>query len=118
VQRAQQQPVIPEQALRAATADVNGDGFVTMDEVVAMKQAGLPDEQIVERMRATGQVFELNAQQQDYLRSNGVDDYLIEQIPQMNRELREQLLPPPSPAAAQQPMYPAPNHPVPPPADR
>src|SRR5437899_8240590 len=35
MQRAQTAPATPEQARNAPTADLNGDGFVTMDEVVA-----------------------------------------------------------------------------------
>src|SRR5438309_2025073 len=90
--RAEAQPASPQQALTAPTADLNGDGFVTMDEVVAMKQAGLTDQQILDRMHATGQVFELTPQQQEYLRTNSVDQYLIDQIPQVNRELRDRLI--------------------------
>ena len=86
VQRAQQNPASPQDALTASTADLNRDGFVTMDEVVAMKRAGFSDQQIFDRMRATGQVFELTPQQQDYLRNNGLDQYVIDQIPGLNRE--------------------------------
>ncbi len=101
--RAQAQPATPQQALAAPTADLNGDGFVTMDEVVAMKQAGLSDQQILQRMQATGQVFELTPDQQAYLGNNGVDQYVIDQIPQINRQVRDQLLgqqstPAPAPA--------------------
>src|SRR4051812_23318569 len=41
MRRAQATPATPQQALNAPTADLNGDGFVTMDEIVAMRQAGL-----------------------------------------------------------------------------
>lgn len=99
---AQERPATPQMALNAPTADLNGDGFVTMDEVVALRRAGLPDEKLLEKMRATGQVFELTPDQQKYLRSNGVDDYVINQIPDLNRNVREQLMgntdaPPPTP---------------------
>ncbi len=112
--RAQAQPATPQQALAAPTADLNGDGFVTMDEVVAMKQAGLSDQQILERMRATGQVFELTPDQQAYLASNGVDQYVIDQIPQVNREVRDQLLGQPTPTAP--PPNPVITQPAPPPS--
>jgi Glycine zipper len=139
VRRAQEHPATPQQAMSAPTADLNGDGFVTMDEVVAMRQAGFPDQQILDKMRATGQVFELSPDQQNYLRTNGVDQYVIDQIPQLNREARDRLLsgagypsgqaptsPPPAyppsssyPApGATSPYYPqapGPNTPVPPP---
>ncbi len=120
--RAQEHPATPAQAMSAPTADLNGDGFVTMDEVVAMKQAGLSDEQMLQKLQATGQVFELSAQQQDYLRRNGVDDYVINQMPQINRELRNQLMtqPPSAPAPYQgAPAYNSgSNTPVPPPPGR
>ena len=100
VRNAQAHPATPQQALNAPTADLNGDGFVTMDEVAAMRQAGLSDQQILDRMRATGQVFELSPEQQSYLRTNGVDQYVIDQIPQINRDVRNNLLGarPPAPA--------------------
>jgi hypothetical protein len=69
VRQAQTRPATPEQVRGAATADVNADGFVTMDEIIAMKKAGLSDQQMVERLRATGQVFELTLEQQKFLRS-------------------------------------------------
>src|SRR5436189_3517932 len=37
VQNAQTQPATAQQAANARTADLNGDGFVTLDEVIAMK---------------------------------------------------------------------------------
>ena len=86
MQRAQAHPATPQDALNAQTADLNGDGFVTMDEVAAMKRAGFSDQQILDRMRATGQVFELTPQQQDYLRNNGIDQFVIDQIPALNRQ--------------------------------
>jgi len=113
-QRAQATPATPQEALNAPTADLNGDGFVTMDEVAAMKRAGFSDQQILQRMQATGQVFELTPEQQQYLRSNGVDDYVIGQIPELNRQTRNQLLGQPYAAPAPAPN-PALNQPVPPP---
>jgi len=131
--------------MSAPTADLNGDGFVTMDEVVAMKQAGFSDQQILDKMRSTGQVFELSPDQQNYLRTNGVSQSVIDQIPQLNRETRDRLLNPtgqpatgtppntayPAPTTAPSTAYPAPgtpssafpqapgpNTPVPPPPSR
>lgn len=110
VRRAQAHPASPQEALNAPTADLNRDGFVTMDEVVAMKQAGFSDAQMLEKMRAAGQVFELTPEQQNYLRSNGVDDYVIQQIPEINREVRNGLPAQPGPApSGSVPVYPAPG---------
>ena len=124
VRRAQANPATPAQAMNAPTADLNGDGFVTMDEVVAMKQAGMSDQQILQKLQATGQVFELTPQQQDYLRQNGVDQYVIDQMPDINRQVRDRLMAQPPGASLAAPYAPAgiapgyapsPNAPVPPP---
>jgi len=92
VTSAQTNPATPEQARSAATADINGDGFVTMDEVVAMRRAGLPDQVMLDKLRATGQVFELTQEQQQYLLNNGVSQDVVNQMPQLNREVRDRLL--------------------------
>lgn len=111
-QNAQANPATPQQALNARTADLNGDGFVTMDEVVAMKRAGLSDQQMIQRMQATGQVFELTAQQQQYLRTNGVDETVISQMPELNRDVRNQIMTQPATRTTTNPGL---NQPVPPP---
>jgi hypothetical protein len=85
-QLAQTHPATPQLALNAPTADLNGDGYLTLDEVVAMKQAGLTDDQMLQRLQATNQVFGLSRQQQNYLRSEGVSDYVINQMQIINRQ--------------------------------
>jgi osmotically inducible lipoprotein OsmB len=89
---AQQNPVTPEQALQATTADINNDGFVTLDEVVAMRQAGLTDEQMLQRMRATDQVFELTQEQRQYLLSQGISRNVLDEMENINIDAREELL--------------------------
>jgi hypothetical protein len=85
-------PATAEQAMNAETADLNKDGFVTMDEVVAMHNAGLTKEQMIDKLRATGQVFELTAEQRSYLRTHGVSEDVIDAMPEMNTETRDSLL--------------------------
>jgi hypothetical protein len=92
VEIAQQQPATAEQARRAATADVNGDGFVTADEIVAMKKAGLSDDEMVSRLRATNQVFDVSAEQASVLRQQGVSDHVIQEMQQINRQSRDSIL--------------------------
>jgi len=91
-----------------------------MDEIVAMRQAGIPDQMVIDRLRATGQVFELTPDQQAYLRTNGVDQYVIDQIPQINRQVRDELLGQPAapaptgaPGYQQNPSQPAYSQPAP-----
>jgi hypothetical protein len=89
---AQTAPATAEQARMAATADVNNDGFVTLDEVTAMRAAGLTDQQMLERLRATGHVFDLTAEQQRYLQDQGVSAYVVAQMAQINRDARDRLI--------------------------
>ena len=91
-QNAQQNPATAAQARSATTADINHDGFVTLDEVVAMKQAGLSDSEMLSRLRATDQVFELTSDQQKYLRDRGVSQNVISQMDTINQDKKQQLL--------------------------
>lgn len=91
-QVAQSQPATAQQAMNSNTADLNNDGFVTLDEVVAMKNAGLTDAQILDRLQATGQVFELTASQQQFLANHGVSQNVINQMQNLNQQTRNQLM--------------------------
>jgi hypothetical protein len=86
---AESHPVTAEQARAASTADINGDGYVTMDEVVAMRKAGFSDAEMTDRLRRTGMFFDLTPQQQSYLRENGVSQYVIDEMQRMNPEARQ-----------------------------
>jgi hypothetical protein len=89
---AQARPATVEDAQRATTADLDNDGFVTMDEVVAMERAGFSDQKMIDRLRATGQIFELTAEQKNYLRSRGVSENVISQLATINQDKRDELL--------------------------
>jgi hypothetical protein len=78
--KAEANPARPEDVRRSKTADLNDDGFVTQDEVAAMQRAGLSDKEMIDRLRATGQVFELTAQQEGYLRSHFVGQRVIQSM--------------------------------------
>lgn len=90
--KAQTTPATAEQARAAKTADVNGDGFVTLDEVAAMKQANFSDKEILDRLRASGQVFELTQQQRDFLLSHGISQNVVSQMENINREQKQKIL--------------------------
>jgi hypothetical protein len=82
---AQRNPATADEAKRATTADINRDGFVTLDEVVAMEQAGFSDQEILDRLRTSGQVFELTEQQRQYLQNRGVSQRVVSQMETLNR---------------------------------
>ena len=85
-QRAEQSPAKVEDVDRARTADLNDDGFVTLDEVVAMQKANLSDREMIDRLERTDQVFELTDFQKDYLRTRGVSDNVIREMVDMNQD--------------------------------
>jgi hypothetical protein len=91
-QRAQNNPATAEQARQAATADVNNDGFVTMDEIIAMDRAGFDDQEMLSRLRATDQIFELTPEQEEYLIQRGVSTQVVSAMRDINREERDRLL--------------------------
>lgn len=72
---------------RARTADLNDDGFVTLNEVVAMEKAGLSDREMIRRLEDTRQVFALSREQEDYLRGRGVSAEVIREMRTMNQDL-------------------------------
>jgi hypothetical protein len=83
--KAQENPATAADAQRAMSADLNNDGYVTLDEVVAMKQAGFSDQQMISRLQTTDQIFQLTAEQEQYLRDRGVSQNVISQMETMNR---------------------------------
>ena len=85
-EKARQNPAKTEDVKGASTADLNGDGFVTLDEVEAMSRSGLSDEQMIQRLKATEQVFNLSTDQQQTLRDAGVSDYVLRTMPTINQE--------------------------------
>lgn len=87
--RGRENPVTAEQARKARTADVNQDGYVTMDEVVAMERAGLSDDEMIDRLKDTGQFFELTAKQEDYLRDQGVSARVVREMQNINADVRD-----------------------------
>ena len=82
--QAEEAPATPEQARNATTADVNGDGFVTLDEVLAMKRAGLSDEEAIGRLRQTGDIFQLTPEQERYLTDRGLSGKVTDAIHQLS----------------------------------
>ncbi len=92
VQQAQRNPATAADVQRASTADLNGDGFVTFDEVVAMDKAGLSDREMIARLRATDQVFDLNADQRQALLRAGVSPTVVAEMPRINQDEKNRVL--------------------------
>jgi len=84
-QEAERNPATAEAAANAKTADVNADGFVTLDEVVAMEKAGITDNEMIRRLERTQQYFELTPTQEGFLHERGVSDKVITAMRDINR---------------------------------
>jgi len=86
--RARDNPANPDDARRASTADINGDGYVTMDEVVAMAKAKLSDDEMITRLERTGQFFELTSDQEKYLEDHGVSRRVVNAMRDINQDVK------------------------------
>jgi hypothetical protein len=84
IERAERDPAQPSDVAGASTADLNGDGFVTADEIIAMSRAGLTDTVMLRRLRATGHVFELTEVERTYLLNNGVSRNVLNRMELLN----------------------------------
>lgn len=71
-------PAKADGAEKASTADLNGDGFVTLDEVIAMHDAGMSAAEQIARLKASGDRFGLTRWQEQYLRDRGVEKAVVE----------------------------------------
>jgi hypothetical protein len=91
-QRAQYDPATVAEARAASDADINDDGFVTLDEVIAMEQAGFTDREMLDRLEVTGHIFDLNASQRQHLLDNGVSRNVVDQMVDINRAERDRIL--------------------------
>ena len=76
--RSEQHPALPAEARDAKTADLNGDGFVTLDEMTAMRRAGLDDAEIIRRLEASKQIFTLSPRQWMYLYERGINQPVLD----------------------------------------
>ena len=81
--KAESRPATAADVEKARTADLNDDGFVTLDEVVAMERANLSDREMIDRLDRTGQVFELTEDQERYLEDRGVSHEVIVEMRRM-----------------------------------
>jgi hypothetical protein len=78
---AEEHPAEPADVAKSDTADLNHDGFVTLDEILAMRRVLTP-EQMVERIRKVDGIFCLTRTQQQYLLNRGVSVVVIDALTQ------------------------------------
>ena len=91
VEKARENPVTAEAVQAAPTADLNYDGFITTDELIALSRADLPEGELLRRLEGSGYVFELSPVQQDYLLAHGVNRRIVAELPQLNPAVKRRL---------------------------
>ena len=87
-----QQGMSVDAVRRSFTADLNVDGFVTTDELIAMELAGLSDDAMLTRLLATNQVFDLSGSQKRAMGQAGVSQRVLRNLPDINHFERERAL--------------------------
>ncbi len=92
VKSAQSSPATVADVKKSKTADLNSDGFVTTDELLAMDKAGLGDKEMIARLEATDQFFDLTAAQEDRLAGQGISRNVLKEMRNINRDQREAAL--------------------------
>ena len=92
IENAQKDPATAADVAGARTADLNSDGFVTFDELVAIDQAGLSDAEFLARLRATDQIFELNETQRRALLKAGISPQVVAEMPRINQAEKNRVL--------------------------
>ncbi len=78
------------------TADLDGDGFVTLDEIITLARSGMTDTEVIDRLERTQQIFDLTDEQERFLSVRGVSSDVIQRMHLMNRKFVE-VAPPPQP---------------------
>lgn len=96
IQQAQTDPATVADVATSTSADLNGNGFVTSDELLAMEEAGLTDEEIIRRLEATDQVFDLSQEQREEFLAAGLSPIVISEMENINRLEREAIMSNPS----------------------
>lgn len=66
-------------------ADLNNDGLVTRDELIALSNAGLSPDEIIDRLQATNQVFHVTEEQRQQLLAASVDPQVVYELEEINR---------------------------------
>lgn len=86
VNRARNDPATVEDVSGSYDADLNNDGLVTQDELIALSHAGLSADEIIDRLEATNQVFHVNAAQRQSLLEAGVDPQVVYELEEINQD--------------------------------
>jgi len=82
-------PALASAVVSGGNADLNDDGFVTTDEIIAMHKAGLSDQDIIARARSTQQIFQLSPEQERKLADAGVHPQVVTQLRTLNADLAD-----------------------------
>lgn len=78
-------PATVEDVYGSYDADLNNDGLVTQDELIALAHAGLSANEIINRLQATNQIFYLTYEQRQSLLEAGVPPEVVYRLEEINQ---------------------------------
>jgi hypothetical protein len=88
-ENARENPATVEEVRGSDTADLDDNGFVTMDELIVLREADLRANEIIDRAEATDQVFRFNDDQRDELLDVGYARDTLDRLERVNRDVVE-----------------------------
>ncbi|MFW6060404.1 MAG: hypothetical protein ACODAQ_09490 [Phycisphaeraceae bacterium] len=92
VEKTRNDPATVDDVRNAPTADLNRDGLITTDELIALADTGLAPDALLRRLEVTGYVFQVSPGQQDYLLAHDIDRTVVAELPRLNRTAKQRLL--------------------------
>lgn len=85
VHQAMNNPTTVDDVYDSYDADLNNDGLVTKDELVALSNSGLSTDEVIDRLQATDQVFHITHQQRESLLQAGVSPQVVYELEEINQ---------------------------------
>lgn len=85
VDEARNDPATVQDVYASDDADLNNDGLVTRDELIALSKSDLSEAEVINRLQATDQVFHVTDAQRESLIEDGVDPDVAYKLNEINR---------------------------------
>ena len=79
-QKAEQSPATLLAVRDSTNADLNHDGYITLDEILAMVRSGLSEQEVAARLKNSQYVFHITPQQERYLSDRGVPANVVKDL--------------------------------------
>lgn len=85
VNEARSDPATVQDVYGSNDADLNNDGLVTQDELIALSNSNLSTDAVIQRLKATNQMFYVSYAQRQALLDAGVSPQIVYDLEEINR---------------------------------